>query len=82
LILIPDLDEDGMDEERRVAPAPKNVNRKIPTFKELENDIKTVISSNELGSELGVLLNSLVPAEFLVEKDEQWTFDSLLQVRS
>ena len=79
LMLIPDLDQDGVDEDKRVAHAPKNVGRRIPTLTELNDDVKTVISSNELGYDLAVLLNSLVPAEFLSETDSQWTFDSLLQ---
>lgn len=80
LILIPDLDEDGLDEDKRVAHAPKNVTRKIPTLTELNNEVKTVISSNDLGYDFGVLLNALVPLEFLSEPDVQWTFDNLLQV--
>jgi hypothetical protein len=79
LILIPDLEDGGMDEDKRVAHAPKNIHRRIPTMTELSNDVKTVISSNELGYDLGVLLNALVPAEFLNEQDSLWTFDSLLQ---
>lgn len=77
--MIPDLDEDGADDDKRVAHAPKNVHRRIPTLGELNDEVKTVISSKELGYDLGVLLNALVPAEFLVEADAQWTFDSLLQ---
>lgn len=79
LLLIPDLDQDGVDEDKRIAHAPKNIGRRIPTLNELNDDVKTVISSNELGYDLAVLLNSLVPAEFLSETDSQWTFDSLLQ---
>jgi hypothetical protein len=41
IILIPDLDEEGgADSDQRIAHAPRNVNRKIPTLTELENDIK------------------------------------------
>jgi len=41
IMLIPDLDEEGgADSDQRIAHAPRNVNRKIPTLAELENDIK------------------------------------------
>ena len=82
LLFIPDMDDDGVNEDKRTAHAPKNVNRRIPSLLELNNDVKTVISSSELGYDLSVLLNSLVPAEYLNEADTLWTFDSLLQVRT
>ena len=82
LLFIPDMDDDGVNEDKRTAHAPKNVNRRIPSLIELNNDVKTVISSSELGYDLGVLLNSLVPVEFLNEADTPWTFDSLLQVKT
>ena len=40
-MLIPDLDEEGgADSDQRIAHAPRNINRRIPTLAELENDIK------------------------------------------
>ncbi len=41
IMLIPDLDEEGgADSDQRIAHAPRNINRRIPTLAELENDIK------------------------------------------
>jgi Intraflagellar transport protein 43 len=42
--VIPDLDEDGADADQRVAHAPRNFNRKVPTLDELEHDVKSTVS--------------------------------------
>lgn len=80
IIVIPDLDEDGADADQRVAHAPRNVTRKIPTLADLENDVKSAIPSVEGGYDLGVLLSTLVPASLVQEADVPWTFESLLRV--
>lgn len=79
IIIIPDLDEDGNDADQRIAHAPRNVNRKIPTLNELENEIKAAVTSVDSGFDFGVLLNTLVPSIFLAEADTLWTFENLLR---
>ena len=79
IMIIPDLDEDGADADQRIAHAPRNINRKIPTLQDLENEVKTAVTSADSGFDLGVLLNTLVPAALLVEADVTWTFESLLR---
>lgn len=80
IIVIPDLDEDGAENEsERVAHAPRNLTRKIPSRLELEMDLKTSLPSTELGFDLSVLLGTLIPSEQLKDEDVLWTFDSLLR---
>jgi hypothetical protein len=79
IMIIPDLDEDGYDEDARVAHAPRNINRKIPTLEELEKEVTAAIPSVEDGLDLGVLLRTLVPASMVMEQDVAWTFESLLR---
>jgi Intraflagellar transport protein 43 len=79
IIIIPDLDEDGTDADQRIAHAPRNINRKIPTLVELEHDIKAAANSADSGFELGILLSTLVPSSFLTETDSVWTFENLLR---
>lgn len=65
-----------------VAHAPRNVYRKIPTLAELETEAKTTAATNDEdlpGLQLRVLTSTLVPGTMLVEKDEEWNFDSLLR---
>ena len=46
-IIIPDLDEDGRGfgggRDSRIAQAPRNVVRKIPTLDELERDVQSTL---------------------------------------
>ena len=80
ILLIPDLDEDGTDNDQRIAHAPRNVSRKIPTLVELENEVNaSVPSSVDSGYDLGVLLSSIVPRSLVLEDDGTWTFESLLR---
>jgi hypothetical protein len=79
ILVIPDLDEDGYDDDHRVAHAPRNVTRKIPSLMELENEVKAAVPAAEGGLDLGVLLRTLVPAQFVVEQDIGWSFESLLR---
>ena len=79
IVIIPDLEEDGGDSDSRVAHAPRNVHRKIPTLIDLENEVKSAIPTIEGGFDLSVLISTLVPAIQIQEKDETWTYDSLLR---
>jgi len=84
ILLIPDMEEDGEGfqggGDARVAQAPRNVHRKIPTLAELENAVQaTMPTVHEGGFDLAVLTATLVPAAGLEEKDEAWDFDGLLR---
>lgn len=79
ILVIPDLDEDGYDDDHRIAHAPKNVLRKIPSLVELENEVKAAIPSVEGGYDVGILLRTLVPSQFVQETDSTWTFESLMR---
>jgi hypothetical protein len=86
IIVIPDLDEEGgADSDQRIAHAPRNVNRRIPTLAELDNDLKSTASSGSSADSdgslnLSVLLSTLVPASMVYEDpDTLWTFESLLR---
>lgn len=80
IIEIPDMDEDqGIDADERVVHAPRNVNRRVPTLVELENDVKVAIPTGEGGLDISVLSNRLVPASLVYEDDSCWTFESLLR---
>lgn len=79
IMIIPDLDEDGADADQRIAHAPRNINRKIPTLFDLENEVKAAITSADSGFDLGILLSTLVPSSFLSEADNPWTFENLLR---
>jgi Intraflagellar transport protein 43 len=79
IMIIPDLDEDGADADQRIAHAPRNINRKIPTLFDLENEVKAAVTSADSGFDLGILLSTLVPSSFLTEADNPWTFENLLR---
>ncbi len=84
IIIIPDLDEDGAGfdggGDSRVAQAPRNVVRKVPTLDELERDVQATMPTVSAGGyDLSVLASTLVPAASLSEVDEAWDFDSLLR---
>merc|ERR1711907_804476 len=79
ILIIPDLDDDGGDNDQRVAHAPRNFNRRIPTLEELENDVKAALPQSETGLDMTVLFKTLVPAPQVREEDVPWNFDSLLR---
>ena len=79
IIMIPDLDEDGADADHRVAHAPRNVHRKIPSLADLESEVKQAVASAEEGFDLAILLRTLVPPTLVQEADETRTFESLLR---
>jgi Intraflagellar transport protein 43 len=78
IMIIPDLEEDGNENDQRIAHAPRVV-RKIPTLAELESDVKATTPTMDSGFDLGVLLTTLVPVSLVVEEDAPWTFESLLR---
>ena len=50
-MIIPDLDEEGgADADTRIAHAPRNVNRKIPTLSELEYEVKVALPNSSVRS--------------------------------
>jgi hypothetical protein len=66
--------------DARVAQAPRNVHRKIPTLAELESAVHAIMPTiHEGGFDLAVLSATLIPAAMLEEKDEAWDFDGLLR---
>lgn len=84
ILIIPDLDDEGggfaEGGDARIAQAPRNVHRKIPTLAELENAVQaTMPTVQEAGYDLAVLTATLVPAAGLEEADEVWDFDGLLR---
>ena len=79
ILMIPDLDEDGADADQRVAHAPRNVHRKIPSLADLESEVKQAVASVEEGYDLSILLRTLVPPTHVQEIDAQWTFESLMR---
>lgn len=79
IVMIPDLDEDGADADQRVAHAPRNVHRKIPSLADLESEVKQAVASVEEGYDLAILLRTLVPPTHVQETDSQWTFESLMR---
>jgi hypothetical protein len=80
ILIIPDLDEEGgADADQRVAHAPRNVTRRIPTLSELESEaVAAIPSSDANGMDLSCLQSTLVPLELLKEEDVCWTFETLL----
>jgi Intraflagellar transport protein 43 len=78
IMIIPDLEEDGNENDQRIAHAPRVV-RKIPTLAELESDVKATTPTMDSGFDLGVLLTTLVPVSLVVEEDVPWTFENLLR---
>ena len=79
ILIIPDLDDDGGDNDQRVAHAPRNFNRRVPTLEELENDVKAALPQSDTGLDMTVLFKTLVPAPQVQEVDVAWNFDSLLR---
>lgn len=86
IILIPDLDEEGgADSDQRIAHAPRNITRKIPTLNDLETAVKAAASSivdaqdGTSSLNLNILLSTLIPVNMVHEDDSTWSFDSLLR---
>ena len=80
ILIIPDLDEEGgADADQRVAHAPRNITRRIPTLSELESEAVAAIPTSDIeGLDLTCLQSTLVPLELIKEEDITWTFETLL----
>ena len=83
IVIIPDLDDEGgVDTDQRIAHAPKNITRKLPTLSDLDSALSsqgTSVLSDNGGYNFSILLNTLIPADKIVENDTEWTFESLLR---
>ena len=72
IMLIPDLDEEGgADSDQRIAHAPRNVNRKIPTLAELESDIKKT-AARFVNHELNETFFYLISSYSIQRKQPRW----------
>jgi len=64
----------------QVAVAPKNNNIKVQSMRELDHAIKyTLPTTMHNGLDLSLLTESLSPHHAVVEDDDTWEFDVLLQ---
>ncbi|CAM9487544.1 unnamed protein product [Ectocarpus fasciculatus] len=80
ILVIPDLEDEGEEDvETKVAAAPQNTTRRVPSLRELDEDLKYAIPSGADGLDMSLLTKTLVPPEMLEEDDSPWEFDSLLQ---
>ncbi|CAM9891163.1 unnamed protein product [Ectocarpus sp. 4 AP-2014] len=80
ILVIPDLEDEGEEDvEPKVAAAPQNTTRRVPSLRELDEDLKYAIPSGADGLDMSLLTKTLVPPEMLEEDDSPWEFDSLLQ---
>eukprot|EP00752_Nemacystus_decipiens_P007427 g6639.t1 len=80
ILVIPDLEDEGEEDiVLKVAAAPKNTTRRVPSLRELDEDLKHAIPSSADGLDMSLLTKTLVPPEMLEEDDSPWDFDTLLQ---
>jgi hypothetical protein len=81
ILVIPDLEEDLKEDlTTQVAVAPKNNNIKVQSMRELDHAIKyTLPTTMHNGLDLSLLTESLSPHHAVVEDDDTWEFDVLLQ---
>lgn len=84
ILVIPDLEEDLEDDlTTQVAAAPRNINIKVQSMRELDHEIKhTLPTTMQNGLDLSMLTSSLSPQKSVLEDDETWEFDQLLQTVS
>ncbi|CCI46079.1 hypothetical protein ABG067_005277 [Albugo candida] len=82
---IPDLEEEEREPDitTQVAEAPKNVTRSVQSLKELDRNLHaTILNTSKLGLDLHVLTSVLCPEKMVIEPDEIWTCESLLNEMS
>ncbi|KAJ8600634.1 hypothetical protein CTAYLR_006919 [Chrysophaeum taylorii] len=83
VVIIPDLDEQAEEDIAfKVAEAPRNVTRKLPTLEELDAALVGMVppvTVKKKRLDIGILTETLVPSQYLDEGAEPWTFDALLQ---
>merc|ERR1711988_228668 len=73
----------GEDLTTQVAAAPKNTTIKVQSMRELDHDIKYTLPTTMLnGLDLSLLTAALSPQSAVVEEDDTWEFDVLLQTVS
>eukprot|EP01029_Cantina_marsupialis_P014625 TRINITY_DN32086_c0_g1_i1.p1 TRINITY_DN32086_c0_g1~~TRINITY_DN32086_c0_g1_i1.p1 ORF type:complete len:178 (+),score=62.34 TRINITY_DN32086_c0_g1_i1:93-626(+) len=72
-------EENEEDITTKIAEAPRNENRGIQSLNELDNDIRFTIESESDGIDLSLLTSMLCPPGSVLETDEPWKFDTLLQ---
>jgi len=79
ILIIPDLEDDGEEDiTQQVAAPARNTQRRIPTLRELDADIKFTVPPSS-GFDLSPLTATLVPPDSVHEDDTPWEFDTLLQ---
>lgn len=81
IVEIPDLEEEEREPDitTQVAEAPRNATRAVQSLKELDKDIKFALPSvSTFGVDLQMLTSVLCPEKAVLEADEPWSFDSLL----
>ena len=62
-----------------VAQAPQ-ASTMLPRTHELDEDIKSILpTATASGIDLSILTSCLVPQNLILEEDEHWTFEELLQ---
>ncbi|CEG47642.1 uncharacterized protein PHALS_04790 [Plasmopara halstedii] len=78
---IPDLEEEEREPDITtiIAKAPRNTTRAVQSLKQLDNDIKFALPSAQIhGIDLHLLTKNLCPESAVLEDDEVWNFDTLL----
>lgn len=83
-MVIPDLEEDLQEDlTTQVAAAPRNINIRTQSMRELDHAIKHTLPTTMVnGLDLSLLTSSLAPRDAVMEDDTTWEFDSLLQTVS
>mmetsp|Transcript_63277 Transcript_63277/g.200143 ORF Transcript_63277/g.200143 Transcript_63277/m.200143 type:complete len:293 (-) Transcript_63277:43-921(-) len=79
---IPELDAEGEEEDitRQVAAPPRARNNRVQTIKELDHDMQYNIPSNaDKEIDLSLLTACLVPSERILEDEDVWEAEALLQ---
>ena len=77
---IPDLEDEEETISQQVAVAPEVKSSRVPTIAELDEEIDMALpSTTEIGVDLSVLQQFLIPQEQLVEEDVPWDFEHELQ---
>ncbi|TMW59662.1 hypothetical protein Poli38472_004731 [Pythium oligandrum] len=81
IVEIPDLEEEEREQDitMQIADAPKNTTRSVQSLKELDRDIKFSLPTTvAFGVDLSLLTSCLCPEKAVIESDETWNFDGLL----
>lgn len=77
---IPDLEDEEENISQQIAVAPEVKSSRVPTIADLDEEIDMALpSTTEIGVDLSVLQQFLIPQEQLVEEDVPWDFEHELQ---